>query len=185
MMNGSWNGKTQAWVIRHVNSGRSGLTIHRSQFIKSVNARSRFDPSEPHDRGVHGGRPSELLGCRDVQHWEADRTHDRYRWPLTADGVVGAMFGPQEGSQRLRKASSDDKDIADEAEQTNLIGTRASARRKARRERGMIGHQDAGGDPLWPQRCLTDGQLVITRGRARTRPRVDGRGSAPGRVGLA
>lgn len=28
----------------------------------------------------------------------------------------------------------------------------------------MTGHQDAGGRPLWPQRCLTDGQLIISRG---------------------
>lgn len=34
----------------------------------------------------------------------------------------------------------------------------------------MTGHQDAGGDAAWPQRCLTDGQLVITRGRD-ARPR--------------
>lgn len=117
-------------MIRHVNSGRSGLMIHRSRFTKSVKARSRFDPSEPHDRDVQGALPSELLGCRNVQRGEADTTHRRYSWTRTADGVVGGMFGPQEGSQRLRKAVPDDKDIADEAEQTNLIGTRASARRK-------------------------------------------------------
>ncbi len=109
-----------------MNGSLPRLIVNRTQLVASVEARSSYDPSEPHYRDAQGGPPTcGLLGSADVQWSAADQPSDRTR---AADGVAWPAFAPQDGSERLREAVSDYG--SDAAQRTIVSESQAAARRQ-------------------------------------------------------